>query len=228
VRQTSAAHELPHGVRRSAKVAAGDPDRETRARLLEEARTLFAVEGFRRVTVRQICNAARANVAAINYHFGDKRGLYREVLDTAIAVMQATTEQAREAGEGGTAEQKLRAYIRVFLQRVGQGRDSWIHQVMTHEMAEPTEALDDVVRAVIEPRIHYIRGLIAEILDAAPEDERVTRCVLSVQCQFHAAMANPVSRRLVPGLTGGPEAVDRLAQHIADFSIGGIHSLRTS
>jgi hypothetical protein len=52
------------------------------------------------------------------------------------------------------------------------------------------------------------------------------RCVLSVQSQFHAAMANPVSRRLVPGFTGDPAAMDTLAQHIADFSVGGIRSLR--
>ena len=201
-------------------------DRETRARLLEEGRRLFAAKGFRSVTVREICTAAGANVAAVNYYFGDKLGLYREVLDGAIAVMQQSTDRAREAGEGGTPEQKLRAFIRVFLQRLGQVKDPWIHQMMTHEMAEPTAALDDVVRRVIVPRIDYMRELVADILDVEAADDRVLRCVLSVQSQFHAAMANPVSKRLVPGFTGDSEAVDRLAQHIADFSIGGIRSLR--
>lgn len=204
-----------------------EPDRETRARLLEEGRKLFAAQGFRRVTVREICTAAGANVAAINYHFGDKLGLYREVLQSAIAVMQESTELAREAGEGGTSEQKLRAFIRAFLQRLGQVKDPWIHQLMTHEMAQPTDALDEVIERVILPRINYMRELVTDILGVPPDDERVLRCVLSVQSQFHAAMANPVSRRLVPGFTGDPESVDRLAQHIADFSIGGIRSLQT-
>jgi hypothetical protein len=148
------------------------------------------------------------------------------VLDGAIVVMQESTELAREAGEGGTPEQKLRAFIRSFLQRLGQVKDPWIHQMMTHEMAEPTEALDEVVRRVIVPRIDYMRELVADILGVEAADDRVLRCVLSVQSQFHAAMANPVSKRLVPGFTGDPEAVERLAQHIADFSIGGIRSLR--
>jgi AcrR family transcriptional regulator len=203
-----------------------EPDRETRARVLEEARKRFAAQGFRHVTVREICHGAGANVAAVNYHFGDKRGLYLEVLEIAMAVMRQTTEQARLAGEGGDAEHKLRAYIRLFLQRVGQGRDSWIHQMMTHEMAEPTDALDRIVAEVIEPRIRYMRELIGEMLQLPSEDPRVMRCVLSVQSQFHAAMANPISKRLVPGFTGDPAAVETLAQHIADFSIGGIRSLR--
>lgn len=216
----------PAARRRPAKDRS-EPDRETRARVLEEARKRFAAQGFRHVTVREICHGAGANVAAVNYHFGDKRGLYLEVLEIAMAVMRQTTEQAREAGEGGDAEHKLRAYIRVFLQRVGQGRDSWIHQMMTHEMAEPTDALDRIVAEVIEPRIRYMRELIGEMLRLPSEDPRVMRCVLSVQSQFHAAMANPISKRLVPGFTGDPAAVETLAQHIADFSVGGIRSLRT-
>jgi AcrR family transcriptional regulator len=210
---------------RMAHVDAGGPDRETHERLVEEARKLFAADGYRRVTVRQVCAAARANVAAINYHFGGKYGLYREVLDEAIAVMRQTSEGAMAASAGGTAEQRFRAFVRVFLHRVGASPDSWIRQLMAHELAEPTEALDDVVREVIAPRIDYMANLVAEILGVDVGDERVMRCVLSVSMQFQAAMANPVSKRLVPGFTGDAESLERLAQHIADFSIGGIRAM---
>jgi AcrR family transcriptional regulator len=203
-----------------------DPDRETRTRLLTEAQTLFAARGFRHVTVREICAAANANVAAVNYHFGDKRGLYREVLDGAVAVMQRTTEQARTAGEGGDAEHRLRAYTRVFLHAVGQSHDSWIHRLMLHEMAEPTDALDLIVDEVIAPRIAYMSELVADILVLEVGDERVLHGVLSVQSQFHAAMGNPVARRLEPRLTSDPAALDRLAEHIASFSVGGMRSIR--
>ena len=226
MRQAASPREVRPAARPRTSPSPVVPDRETRARLLEEGRRLFASKGFRRVTVREICTAAGANVAAINYHFGDKLGLYREVLDDAIAVMQETTEHARKAGEGGTSEQRLRAFIRTFLQRLGQARNPWIHDMMTHEMAEPSDALDEVVRRVIVPRIDFMRELVADILELKTGDDRVLRCVLSVQAQLHAAMANPVSKRLVPGFSADPEALDRLAQHIADFSIGGIRSLR--
>ena len=58
-------------------------DLETRDRLLKSAAQLFADRGFKKVTVRDICRAAKANVASVNYHFGDKTGLYREVLQQA-------------------------------------------------------------------------------------------------------------------------------------------------
>src|SRR4030095_12192205 len=58
-----------------------DPTRmETRQRLLEAAGEVFAARGFRAATVREICQRAQANLAAVNYHFGDKERLYAAVL----------------------------------------------------------------------------------------------------------------------------------------------------
>ena len=67
-------------------------DRETRERLRRAGLRLFGERGFRKVTVREICRAASANVAAVNYHFGDKLGLYREVLQQGIGAMRGVTE----------------------------------------------------------------------------------------------------------------------------------------
>src|SRR5215813_15472269 len=131
-------HEFGHGRGRphGRRAAADD---ETRQRLLEAGRELFAEDGFHRVTVRDICHAARANVAAVNYHFGDKFGLYMEILRAGLALMTETNEMARVAGEGKPPEEQLRAYINVFLERVaGKDRQSWLHKVMMHELATPT------------------------------------------------------------------------------------------
>lgn len=201
-------------------------DAETYDRLLDVAARLFAARGFKDVTVREICRAARANVAAINYHFGDKLGLYREVLNKAIETMQATTEAARQAGTGLAADQKLRAYVRVFLQRTAvQGGDSWIHQLMIREMADPTPAIELVFEQVIRPRVAYLSEVVAEVLDIDAGDEQVLRSVMSIQSQCHAAMPNPLSKRLMRNLTGDAASLDDLAEHIARFSLGGLNAL---
>ena len=59
---------------------AGPNPAETRRQLLEAAGAVFAEVGFRNATVREICRHAGANIAAVNYHFGDKETLYAEVL----------------------------------------------------------------------------------------------------------------------------------------------------
>ena len=56
---------------------------ETRQRILESAGKCFAAKGFASTTVREVCAAAGVNVAAINYHFGDKRRLYVEAVKHA-------------------------------------------------------------------------------------------------------------------------------------------------
>ena len=61
-------------------MVAQDP---TKSRLLEGAGEEFAEKGFELARVRAICDRAGANLAAINYHFGDKEHLYVEVLREA-------------------------------------------------------------------------------------------------------------------------------------------------
>jgi TetR/AcrR family transcriptional regulator, regulator of cefoperazone and chloramphenicol sensitivity len=203
-------------------------DGETRDRVLRVATSLFAARGFKKVTIREICHEAGANVAAVNYHFGDKLGLYREVLGAAIGIMQATTDLAREAGQGKSAEEQLRAYVRVFMERViGGGRDSWIHQLMSQEMADPTPAIDLISEQVIRPRMAYVGGIVGDILGAPADSEDVRLCVLSIQSQCHAAMSNPLAKRLLPDVYDDRKLLERLATHIADFSVGGVRGLRS-
>jgi AcrR family transcriptional regulator len=128
-------------------------DARTQARVLKAAARLFGESGFKRVTVREICRSAKANVAAVNYHFGDKLGLYREVLQSAIDAMRATNEAAREAGQGQPAEEQLRRYISVFLHRLLRPGHDAIHRLITREMNDPTPALDALVEHGVRPRV---------------------------------------------------------------------------
>jgi TetR/AcrR family transcriptional regulator, regulator of cefoperazone and chloramphenicol sensitivity len=205
-----------------------DRDPETRERLLTAAAGLFASRGFSKVTIRDICKKARANVAAVNYHFGGKTGLYEEVLHAAIRTMQGTTTEIRKAGEGRPPEQQLEACIRVFLSRVVAAGDSWIHQLMLQEMSDPTPALDVIVEQVLRPRLAYISGVIAAIIGCRVDDPRVIRCLMSVQAQLLALMKNPVAERLHPSAPLTAQSIDATAGHIARFSIAGIRAIATS
>ena len=201
-----------------------ESDAATRDRLLITGTHLFAERGFQNVTVRDICAAAAANVAAINYHFEGKAGLYMEVLRTAVGIMRGTTDLMVESGRGQPPDIQLERLLRVFLERVCAGRDSWIHQLMMQEMREPTAGLDLVIAEVIGPRFAYLRSVVARLLDCHDDDPRVTPCAVSVQSQMMVAMKSPIAVRLgIATLT--PEDVPAVARHIATFSIAGIRAV---
>ena len=202
-------------------------DRETRQRLLSAAARLFAERGFAKVSVRDICRKARANVAAVNYHFNGKIGLYEEVLGSAIRTMQETTEMAKQAGSGRAAEEQLRAYVEVFLHRVtGRDQSSWIHQFMVREMSDPTPALDMVIEQVIRPRMAYLCGVVAGLLDCEVEDPRVLRCAMSVHVQCLALFDNRFMDRMHGTPDRTPRGLDAMVDHIVGFSLAGIDAVR--
>lgn len=67
--------------RRARQAPAADASAaDTRARLLEAARTTVRDHGLAGATSRQITTAAGANLAAITYHFGSKDDLIAEAL----------------------------------------------------------------------------------------------------------------------------------------------------
>jgi AcrR family transcriptional regulator len=200
-------------------------DLETRERLLKAAERLFADRGFKKVTVREICRAARANVSAVNYHFGDKLGLYREVLQSAIDAMRETNEAARQAGKGRRAEEQLRRYIVIFVHRLlGAGHET-MHKLIHREMHDPTPALDALVEQGVRPRVEFLSGLVAEMIDCDPSDPRVLRCVASIQSQSIAYLPNPIAARLGLTFKPTPAHLDEVAEHIAEFSLAGVHAV---
>lgn len=208
---------------RPPKTSAASAD--TRQRLIDAAAKLFADRGFENVPVREICKASQANVAAVNYHFGDKAGLYRAVVMFAIQVMQETNELSQRAGDGQSPEDQIRGFVRVFVGRLtGDNPNAWIHRLMAQEMQRPTEALDLVMTEVVQPRLEYLCGVAGTIMSLPPGDPRVKRCVASLQSQCLLA-----ARRIPTSLekAWGPAMrdVETAVNHIADFSIGGMKAI---
>ena len=200
-------------------------DLETRDRLLKAAEHLFAERGFKNVTVRDICRAARANVAAVNYHFGDKLGLYRAVLRADMDAVRQASESAREAGRGQPPDEQLRRYMMIWIRRMlTPGRET-VHRLIQHEMSDPTPLLDEMVEQVVRPRLEYLSGVVARMLGRDPTDPIVLRCVASTQAQLVSYLPNPVAARLGFAFTSTPAQIDEVARHIADFSVAGIRAI---
>jgi AcrR family transcriptional regulator len=200
---------------------------ETRQRLLEAAGEIFAEQGFRNATVREICDRAQANIAAVNYHFGDKESLYIAVVQYAHSYALQKFPPDLALRPDATAEERLRGFIRAFLLRIlDEGRPAWHGRLMAREMVEPTRALDALVEQSIRPQFEMLSSIVRRLLGPSASDEVVRRCGASVigQC-LHYYHARAVIARINPHLRYTPEDIERLSDHITRFSLGGLTKL---
>jgi TetR/AcrR family transcriptional regulator, regulator of cefoperazone and chloramphenicol sensitivity len=203
-------------------------DIETRQRLLNVAAQLFAEHGFNHVTIREICQEAQTNVAAVNYHFRDKLGLYKEVLQMAADAMNRQKTGVMDAIEPQIAEERLRSYIRLTLHHLlDPHQESWMEKLIARETIDPTPAIDLIIEKGIRPTVERNGRMVAELLGTSLDDPRVWHCFLSVQgqCLFYK-MSMPVSMRMAPpGFQYTPELIDALAEHVYQFSLAGIRAI---
>src|SRR5687768_3719360 len=98
----------------------------TRERIIDAAGEIFAQRGFDSTTVRDICQAAGANVAAVNYYFGDKQRLYVEAVVRAHRWRMQRAQLPEWSAETKPHE-KLTDFITTFIRRVRTGPDDDWH-----------------------------------------------------------------------------------------------------
>src|SRR5664279_2480470 len=105
---------------------------ETRTRLIQAAGEVFAEVGYHAATTRTICARAGANIASVNYHFGDKLGLYTETLRDAVS--QGNIRMVDPASVSKTPEEALEKFIVGMFQKMSEGdRLAWYVKIMTYE-----------------------------------------------------------------------------------------------
>ena len=91
-------------------------DAAVRAALLQHARTLFLKHGFAEVSTRRLAAAAGTTPAMIHYYFGDKLGLYRAMLEEAMAPLLQTLQHMEQSATPPDLEALMTQYMRMLAQ----------------------------------------------------------------------------------------------------------------
>lgn len=151
----------------------------TRADIIETAGRLFAERGYLGTTSKAICEQADVNLAAINYHFGSRDGLYLAVLRKAhqrfmsLEFLQLLSESRMPP------EEKLRRLLTTLVQRILDD-EIWAVHVWTREVLSPSPVLRQAMQEEIQPKFGVVAAIVGEITGIPPDDPRVPRLVLSV------------------------------------------------
>ncbi|WP_428566385.1 MAG: CerR family C-terminal domain-containing protein [Solidesulfovibrio sp. DCME] len=197
---------------------------ETRVRLLEAAGEIFSCKGYQAATVREITKLAKANLAAIHYHFGSKDRLYQAVLEHAHREASRRFPPDLGLAPGADAKARLYAYVRALLLRLREkSRHNWLSRLMAREMAEPSPNLSLVVERCLAPASTVLRAIVAELLGPGATPLAVARHAQSVvgQCR-HFVLDGPLLARLYPDCDPCQGGVDDIALHVVRFSLAAL------
>jgi AcrR family transcriptional regulator len=218
--------------RRLAAARAPRSEPATRDRLLEAAGRLFAERGYRGATLREIAEAAGANLAAANYYFGSKERLYVEV---ARGVFERLERRLAERGAAAGEEElaglpraelaaRLRARVRTMLGTLLE--EEPIHAaLMQRELLDPSDALPLIVRRWIDPLRRAMDRVVAHLAPGLSADD-VQRCSFSVVGQVSFYLTHRPAVLLMMGRGAWPRGfADAAADHITEFTLGGIERL---
>ncbi|MGV9311874.1 TetR/AcrR family transcriptional regulator [Streptomyces sp. NPDC003691] len=142
----------------------------TKDRILDVAERLFGERGYASTSLRAVTEAAGANVAAVNYHFGSKEGLLRAVVARA---MRPVNEERRRLLDGfladGTpdAADLVGAFVRTGAHLAGGGASGSpaVTRLLGRVMCEP----DPEIRRLFAQEVESVEGrYLAELARALP------------------------------------------------------------
>lgn len=193
----------------------------TADKLLNAAGEVFAEKGYHAATIREICQRAEANVASVNYHFGDKRKLYEETLRVALRFDPEMVEQIKQA----TPEEKVRIFVRNLL-RISHDRPWWHMEFLRQGYVKAEPALREPSRELFMQRFEVPRMIVASLV--GPDCDEVTfgLCAAAMIGQVCATL-RAVELQLVSFLEdtmSEPAKIEELADRIAEFVLIAIRA----
>ena len=199
--------------------------KSTRTKLIEAALEVFGERGYHHATIQQIVRRAGTNVAAINYHFGDKAQFYGEVVSHALNLDQAA--ERMDLGDEPPEEQ-LRTFVFWFVHNiVGIHKPaSSLEKIHIQEMVNPSPILDTLVDTFIRPNHMKLRAIVAALLpDDATEQDIRHHCFSVIGQCLHYKFARPVMDRLYADIEFTENYVNSLAEHITHVSLAGMRAV---
>jgi TetR/AcrR family transcriptional regulator, regulator of cefoperazone and chloramphenicol sensitivity len=202
---------------------------QTRERLLDAAESLFAKHGFAATSVRAITAEVPCNLAAVNYHFGGKDQLYREMFHRRLGALReqrlATIRRAMKRAERPSLEELLRTFTAAFLEPYVSESDGrlWM-RLVARELYEPHLPAEVFLEEIVVPVHGELAGALLEVcpdLDLTSA-RRATHSLIGQLTHFlHMDRYFSAAPGRLPGSLSLPELLD----HVVTFSAAGIRSL---
>ncbi len=188
---------------------------DTRSRILGSAGPVFAAQGYTGATVREICSTAGVNIASVGYHFGDKLGLYREVIhDLRLArekrfpTPNTDPQQPRET---------LQALVNTLLARMLITEEAaWETELLMREMQNPTPVFESIVEEFFRPLFDQLTETLRLLVNGELPEHTVQHLAFSTvgQCLYYRVGAQAIQVLITEQQRVAYYDIESLSQHI--------------
>ncbi len=204
------------------------PQSESKRKLLDAAEQLFADRGFDAVSVRDITQAAKANVAAVNYHFGSRDGLISLVVMRYITpvnderIARLDVLEKKFPGKVVPLEEVIDALVRPLAGIVRKSELSerlfckLMGRIFSMQGEGFPEALEEQIRALSE---RFTKAF-ARSLPGVGEEELIWRIHFLVGSMIHMLLNQEMLVRLTNGACGNPTMEAVLSRFIRFAAAG--------
>ncbi|MBK8523508.1 MAG: TetR/AcrR family transcriptional regulator [Betaproteobacteria bacterium] len=212
------------------------PLSDTRERILDAAERLFMESGYEGTSMRMITGEAEVNLAAVNYHFGSKEALLREVFRRRLAWLNR--ERLRElddlelnaAGEPLKPSAILEAFFGTLLH---MGSDESLGgmtflRLLGRTLTEPADFIRTFFAGEYAEVIERYKRALFRALPEVPHEEIIWRFHLMLGAMSYA-IAGTDALQVVTGCeldldNEGPNAAKQLAARVMPFLLGGLRA----
>lgn len=168
---------------KSIKKSTREDGEETKARLIECAGRLIADQGFDRTTSKDICRLAGTNLAAVNYHFGSREGLYKAVLDEVYHYVISPVEIDTIYHRNVPPREKLMELLDLYVKEA-LFSESWQVKVSIRELINPSAIFSSFAESYIGRKLTPVLDMLSAYLDIPADDPRVPRAFLTALSPF--------------------------------------------
>lgn len=154
-----------------------------RERLLRAGLEAFGLFNYEGASTRNLAERAGVNVAAIQYYFGGKEGLYRAVAGTIAERIKQGMEPAAAEARSLLARdipdiQELIAAVQHLLRSIAgtlltSEQSLYWARIVIREQTMPTSAYEIIYEGFLEPGNRLLAELVARILGRDSEDREV-------------------------------------------------------
>lgn len=199
----------------------------TRKRLLDAASQIFAEKGYREATIIEICERAGTNVAAVNYHFGNKETLYREAWRQSFCDSIKAHPPDGGVDRRAPVSSRLRGGIGAAVRRMTD-KDNREFMIVLKEVANPTGLLQEVIRSEIAPLRENIESLIGEFFGRNGTKEQVRYCAISIVAQCIIPTLINMSEKQRDERTNHSwriESIEEYVNHVVNFSLAAMGAI---